>query len=374
MIGLRVLHLATSLDAATSDGVLVLMGWLQNHGHDAALAAGGEATVDPGAAPGCNLIRYRSKAPAWWLGGKKALLERVAEWNPDLIHLHRTKALPAARALSRKLGLPVVVSIDHGIEPAAARNLRDPCIAWVLVPTEAHRAHFISRARLDRDLVAVLPQPVAIEDIPPRTGTGPLVAAMAGACDVASGIDDFLDAIVWLRRDGSAITALVTEDVHDDHLDDAIRHAEAQSWVEVVHEPVRHLLKRADLLVYPARTDRPARAVVEAMACARPVIVTAVDGLPELVSDGQNGLLVPPGDVSALAGAIGKLERDPELRRRLAAAGRATAAERFDANVVGEAAVELYCSALSEARNTSAKAEGSRAYRRATDQKPGRTA
>jgi glycosyltransferase involved in cell wall biosynthesis len=57
--------------------------------------------------------------------------------------------------------------------------------------------------------------------------------------------------------------------------------------------------------------------VVEALAVGCPVIATAVGGVPEVVRDGENGLLVPPGDASALAGAIRRFFDDDELRRRL---------------------------------------------------------
>jgi glycosyltransferase involved in cell wall biosynthesis len=60
--------------------------------------------------------------------------------------------------------------------------------------------------------------------------------------------------------------------------------------------------------------------VVEALAVGCPVIATAVGGVPEVVRDGENGLLVPPNDVAALASSIERFFGDAELRRRLAEA------------------------------------------------------
>lgn len=70
--------------------------------------------------------------------------------------------------------------------------------------------------------------------------------------------------------------------------------------------------------------------LVEAMACGAPVVSTPVSGIPELVADGENGLLVPPDDPAALADALERLHLDGELARRLADAGEATVRERFD--------------------------------------------
>jgi glycosyltransferase involved in cell wall biosynthesis len=71
-------------------------------------------------------------------------------------------------------------------------------------------------------------------------------------------------------------------------------------------------------------------AAVEAMACARPVIVTANGALPELVDDGVTGFVVPPGDAGALADALVSLTRDPEKRRAAGSAARARCEQRFD--------------------------------------------
>ncbi len=84
--------------------------------------------------------------------------------------------------------------------------------------------------------------------------------------------------------------------------------------------------------------------LIEAMACRKPVISTAVDQVPELVQDEVNGLLIPPGDVDALCDAINRLARDPALRRQLGEAGRRTIEERFSL----QRAVEQYAAVYRE--------------------------
>ena len=70
--------------------------------------------------------------------------------------------------------------------------------------------------------------------------------------------------------------------------------------------------------------------LVEAMACGLPVVTTAVSGIPELVVDGVNGILVPPEDPPAFADAMVRLHRDPDLARRLGREAEAAIRERFD--------------------------------------------
>jgi glycosyltransferase involved in cell wall biosynthesis len=72
------------------------------------------------------------------------------------------------------------------------------------------------------------------------------------------------------------------------------------------------------------------------------VVATAVGGTPEVVADGETGLLVPPRDPAALAAALRRLLEDPELRRRFGEAGRRRVAERFTAKAMEEKILELY--------------------------------
>ncbi len=84
-------------------------------------------------------------------------------------------------------------------------------------------------------------------------------------------------------------------------------------------------LQAADVVVVPSRREGLGLAAVEALACGTPVIASNVGGLPEVVRDGVNGLLIPPGDPRALAAALHRL-LDPELRARLGSAGPASVA------------------------------------------------
>jgi glycosyltransferase involved in cell wall biosynthesis len=99
-------------------------------------------------------------------------------------------------------------------------------------------------------------------------------------------------------------------------------------WLEGL--AVDELLRAARGLVFPSLWHEPAGLVAfEAMVNGRAVIGSRVGGIPEMIDDGVNGLLVEPGDVAGLAGAIDRLAADWELARRLGESGRTIAAERF---------------------------------------------
>jgi glycosyltransferase involved in cell wall biosynthesis len=101
-------------------------------------------------------------------------------------------------------------------------------------------------------------------------------------------------------------------------------------------ERVAARLREADVAVVPSVPTRDGRregipvALLEAAASGRPVVASRLTGIPEAIEDGVHGILVPPGDVEALADALATLARDPALRRRLGAAGRARMLRDFD--------------------------------------------
>lgn len=104
-----------------------------------------------------------------------------------------------------------------------------------------------------------------------------------------------------------------------------------------------------DLLVHTARAEPFGRVLVEAMAMERPVVAYADGGVPEVVSDGETGYLVPPGDVDALAQAVVGLVRAPARRQAMGRAGRAHVLARFSARTMAHAVQEVYAELLAPA-------------------------
>ncbi|HMA86870.1 MAG TPA: glycosyltransferase family 4 protein, partial [Desulfosalsimonadaceae bacterium] len=96
-----------------------------------------------------------------------------------------------------------------------------------------------------------------------------------------------------------------------------------------------------DLLILPSLKEGLGSIILDAMDYRVPVIASAVGGIPDVISHGQNGLLVPPADSQAIAEAIRALYADPEKRRTMADAGFQTA-RRYSADHIGKAYLDLY--------------------------------
>jgi glycosyltransferase involved in cell wall biosynthesis len=103
----------------------------------------------------------------------------------------------------------------------------------------------------------------------------------------------------------------------------------ARARVRVVPSAARaqvyDALRAADLFLFPTLSEGFSKALLEAMAAGLPVVTTPVGAASDLMRDGHNGLVVPPADASAVASAVTRYLRDPELAARHGAAARATA-------------------------------------------------
>ena len=106
-------------------------------------------------------------------------------------------------------------------------------------------------------------------------------------------------------------------------------------------DDVVRLFRAADAALLTSAWENLPHTLLEALAVGTPVIATAVGGVPEVVRDGENGLLVPPGDVEAIAAAIERLLGDASLRAALAAAAAPSVAELAEPRILGRIVAEL---------------------------------
>jgi glycosyltransferase involved in cell wall biosynthesis len=120
------------------------------------------------------------------------------------------------------------------------------------------------------------------------------------------------------------------------------------SWLGPVAD-VRNVWRRAAIAVLPSiYGEGVPKALLEAAACGRPIVASDVPGCREAVRNGRNGILVPPGDVGALADAIAALAADPLLRASMGHAGRDLIEGEFAEEIVARESLALYRAAFAE--------------------------
>ena len=175
---------------------------------------------------------------------------------------------------------------------------------------------------------------------------GPPVAALVGRMIRSKGVEVLMEAADILEQRGIALCVHLYGEF-DDGNPETLARATVEAWDNSttrrylgVTRDVAAVWRRSDIFVLPAlsREGMP-RALLEAAASARPLIVSDVPGCRHFVREGQEGLIVPPGDAVRLADALARLASDASLRERFGAAARAKVLAGYTEAAV-EAAVE----------------------------------
>ncbi len=318
------------------------------------------------------LVRYALRAPEPWRHRRRCLaflaLAPYTAWRlrrAGVQHLHAHFANAPA-----SLALPAAYLA--GISFSFTVHAYDLFIDRLLLPAKLEAAAFVAsisrfnlrflqqqfpaaaaRARLE--LVRNGIDPERFRPAPHATGTPPLVLAV-GRLVETKGFHVLVAACARLRQAGRACRCLIVGEgpeaqplqklVVDLGLDDRV-----ELPGRLQPEALLPLFRSADLLAMPACVrhgdqDGIPTVLIEALAMEIPVVATRVSGIPELVRDGDTGLLVDPDDPAALAAALARLLADPGLGRRLAAAGRKLVAAEFNSQRSAARLLELFTEAI----------------------------
>jgi glycosyltransferase involved in cell wall biosynthesis len=230
----------------------------------------------------------------------------------------RARFLRATRTAALRRATRVIV-------PSA--YLRDLAVGWGLP--------------LDRFVVVPNPAPSlpalpARDDARAELGLNGFTLATAGRLTRQKALGDALEAVA--RVDG--VSLVVAGDGPErqvlEHRAAALGVAERVRFVgPLSRDQVLTLYRASDAALSTSAWENLPHSVVEALAVGTPVLATAVGGVPEVVHDGENGLLVPAGDVEAIAGAIGRLVGDGGLRAALASRAAGSVAELAEPAALG---------------------------------------
>jgi glycosyltransferase involved in cell wall biosynthesis len=297
----------------------------------------------------------------------RAIMKSVA---PDLVHNVTVKPVIYGTMAARGLGISRIVNAVSGLgyafTGAESRRLL------------AHLVKMAYRTALNRPYVRVIFQNA--DDIETFTAAniiakrqvvlikGSGVDLEAYACDPESpgtpvvmlparmlrdkGVVEFANAAKGLRAQGVAaefVLAGMTDRANPASLAESdMERLEQDTGVKWLgHVPdMPALYRKSHIVCLPSYREGMPKSLLEACAAGRPIVATDVPGCREVVRHGENGLLVAPRNVAALADGLGQLLADSSLRKRMGAAGRQRAEAEFDVRAVVRATMDVYQSML----------------------------
>lgn len=272
--------------------------------------------------------------------------------RPDILHANSSKAGVLGRIAGALAGVPIRIFTAHGWAFAAYRGLQGRLYLWADRLVRPLTTQVICVARHERELGirarTCLPERSVVVhngvDVtsfrqarhagePPRIVS---VGRFAYPKDYAT----LVEALATVDADYSA--RLVGEGPDGGVVAAAARRLRGSVELVGTRRDVAQLLAASDIFVLSSRSEGLPISVLEAMAAGLAVVATDVGGMSELVTDGETGFLVPPVDARALAAALGRLLRDPRLRRQFGAAARRRVERDFNLARFREAHLRLY--------------------------------
>ena len=305
------------------------------------------------------------------LGACLRFVAAVLRTGPRIVHVKTASGVNFFQnagyvVLGRLLGRRVVLQI-HGGEfrefyQRSGRGVRALIRVGLRLP---HRLIALSDAWAEfltsisgRNHVAVIPNALRVEEfaaaLPDRAGLGIPPARFAvlfmGTRDYTDDVErknlpQLVEAVAGVRARHPEVCLVTAGRVRHDQMLSSRLGREGEGWVSVGSVPAERkatLFRSVDLFVLPSRAENMPNVVLEAMAAGLPMVVTRVGAVPEMVSDGESGVVVPPGDTPALEAAIARLVEDPSLRVGLGEQACRRAFQEFDFSALEDRLIRTY--------------------------------
>lgn len=328
--------------------------------HVGALIGSG-ALIDAARQMGLPAVHFDFASPAS-LSGIKRLIRYCREHRIQIVQTHGLRADGIARWAARLGGAKVIVSTIHSVDPwrRAPHVLLDrataPFVTQYVAVCSAARQAAESRGEVRPGRCQVVPIGVPPREIPrhrrdeirarlgvpedayPVVGVLANLREMKGHRHIIAALPDIL------KKNPQAVFLFAGRDDSHGAIAEAARQAGVDHAIRFLGfvEDTPALFAAMDLLLLPSDWEGFPVSILEAMQAGVPVIATAVGGIPEMIRNGQDGLLIPPGNVASLADAVNLLARDFALRAAVVRSADARYQSEFTLKAMAQKMANLY--------------------------------
>lgn len=354
---MRILHIDTEKGFRGGENqVMALMRGLATRGIEQALvAAPGEELARRAREEGFA-VHEKPAAPDWAPSSSKFLRQLVATHGITLAHAHTGNAHTLAwRALGGRLPIVVTRRVDFAVKrnPLSRRKYRTPGVHFIAISrgvAEVLRAGGVAPERIDLVPSGIDPERFRGAEGRARLRAewhveepGPVVGFVGAYVDHKDPLN-LVEAALLADLPQTTKFVLVGEGNQRPALEAAIRSHVLGDRVLLTgwREDVGDCLAAFDLFVMPSKLEGLCTSLLDAQAVGLPCVACAAGGIPDIIRDGENGLLVPPRDPRALADAITRLWNSVEMQQRFRAAGPFTVQQHFTIDRMVEGTLAVY--------------------------------
>jgi glycosyltransferase involved in cell wall biosynthesis len=360
---IRILHFAHIINR--NDFIHTVLEFCDPHQFEmsaATLEARGTLNADPRGIPLTDLAAIRPHQLFRAVFALRTILKReridilhAHHYTPGFIAMMATRRLPVALVMGRHYS-DALYRLSRGLRRRAYLSLEATCnrrAAAIVVPARAVESVLLAQG-VDPARVVRIPYGFAFERyVPPVDATetiqlwghdSGLKLATFARLHPEKGHAHLLEALAELTKEGTRATWVIAG---DGPARPALeRLVEARKLKERVRflgwrTDVMALMAAADVIVQPTLHEAFSQAMVEAMALGRPLVISDVSGVRDVVEDGETGLVVPPGDSPQIAGAIKRL-RDRREAERIGQNARRAVRESLDIRTIATRYAALY--------------------------------
>jgi glycosyltransferase involved in cell wall biosynthesis len=296
----------------------------------------------------------------WDFAASRLIFQVARQLNADVIHAQTSHAHTLALRAARKLGIPLVVSrrVDFPVAMNlfSRRKYLDPAVRYIAI------SHAVKQVLLDggvsRDKIQVVHSGVdpdrfvqrgvtRDEELARRWGAEPGVPLLVNAAALTDHKDQatLLRAAALLKQRGLKFRLVIagSGELEEDlkRLQHELGLADFVSFPGYVTD-LSLLYPGADLFVMSSHLEGLCTSILDAMSAGLPVVATRTGGIPEIIRDGQNGLLAQPRNPESLAAALQRILEEADLRSEFRAAGRHTVLNQFTNDAMVEGTIRAY--------------------------------
>jgi glycosyltransferase involved in cell wall biosynthesis len=311
----------------------------------------------------------RSRYHRFSLAIVRDLYRLMKQKNIHIVRTHRYRANLYGRLAAWLSGVPItIISLhdnynkDMRLERRIANKILSKVTDKMIAVSESIKKDIIQYDGIDSSKILVIPNGIDTEKFKPEGNfadiseelsfkRSDIVVGFVGRIVPAKGLEYLIDAFSYIKKGfTNSWLLIVGEGGIMGELRERTKKNNVQDSVIFAgkRRDIADVLSRTDIFVMPSIAEGLPNALLEAMAMGKPIVATMIGGIPEVIKNGFNGLLVPPRDPAALATAIKELIGNGQLSVRMGQAARDLVVNKYSIRETAQKWESLYLSILKE--------------------------